>query len=158
MDILSKSFLKKQDGFTLLEILIVIIILGIITGPVMLNASKLIADYKLKNTAHQLVSHLRYAQQTAISRDVNTRVLFRKNVCDEYYIGVLGQRKYKTVKKATLPVDIKVWQKRFGLEEEIYFTKKGKIKSNGHISLKNNSGKFLHIYVYKTGRFRISTR
>ena len=63
MDILFKRILKKQDGFTLIEILIVIVILGIISSTVMTNASKLIASYKLESTEYKMISHRRYTQE-----------------------------------------------------------------------------------------------
>lgn len=157
MDILFKRILKKQDGFTLIEILIVIVILGIISSTVMTNASKLIASYKLESTAYQMISHLRYTQEASIYQDTTAKIVFNQVDFDKYYIQILDDRRYRTVKTVNLPIGVKLGQIKFGTQKQVFFTRQGQTMLNGHITLRNKQGEFLHVYVYNTGRFRIST-
>lgn len=57
---------KEENGFTLIEIILVIIVLGIIAVVVSLNLGSL-GDIKLNNAVKKIVGDIRYAQQLAIA-------------------------------------------------------------------------------------------
>ncbi|SMB94724.1 prepilin-type N-terminal cleavage/methylation domain-containing protein [Desulfonispora thiosulfatigenes DSM 11270] len=161
MGFISKSVLKRQDGFTFLELMIVIIIIGLITSQVSLNVSKLIANYKLKSIAHELISDLRYAQETSITQEGKTKIIFSKDVrktrLSGYYVQSVKNKNFITDKLIKFPQDIKMDYAKFGNYGQILFISNGKPKANGKVILKNQYGEELYVYVYNRGRFRIST-
>ncbi len=77
------KFLKinKNKGFTLIEILIVIVIIGIISSIVILNLSKFRNEQLLKNTTLDVVSLLSKARQNTLSsvNSINYGVHFDSN-------------------------------------------------------------------------------
>ena len=80
----------NRSGYTLIEILIVMGLVGVFIAATIPNFSKIIPEMKVDKAASKLASDLRMAQQQAISEMVIVR--FRVEVDGErYYAMVKGQ-------------------------------------------------------------------
>ena len=70
---------KKQNGFTLIEILFVVIMLSVIIGLAIPSLSKSSVDFKLSDESQNIVSLSIYARQRAISESR----IYRINIDEE---------------------------------------------------------------------------
>ena len=65
---------SSNNGFTLIEIMIVMLIMGIVAMISLPTLSSALAEIRLSGTASEIVTALEYAQSTAMSSGANTRV------------------------------------------------------------------------------------
>lgn len=143
--------LKKQKGFTLLETLLVLVIIGILSSLILPSVSNIISNHKLERVAKEIVSDMRYIQQLAISSEKNYRLIlnnFESNPPNTYYIKNVSDN--KTIKKVILPSDISIY-----LSKRINFKPNGTTE-NATITLQNKNQKTLFVVCYMWGRFRVT--
>ncbi|MFC1627509.1 Tfp pilus assembly protein FimT/FimU [Gemmatimonadota bacterium] len=81
---------RSRSGYTLLEIIIVMGLVGIFVAATMPNFSKIIPEMKVDKAASKLASDLRMAQQRAISEMAIVR--FRVEVDGERYYAMVKAR------------------------------------------------------------------
>jgi type IV fimbrial biogenesis protein FimT len=67
---------RKQDGFTLTEIVIVLAIIGVLIAIGFPTFSAWLPGYRLKSAAHDLQGHLQTAKYEAVQRSGNVAVVF----------------------------------------------------------------------------------
>ncbi len=81
---------RDRSGFTLLEIMLVMSLMGVFIAVTMPNFNKIIPEMKVDKAASKLAADMRMAQQRAISEMVVVR--FRPEVAgDRYYAMVKGK-------------------------------------------------------------------
>jgi prepilin-type N-terminal cleavage/methylation domain-containing protein len=70
--------LSKRDspGFTMIEVIAVLVILGIISAVAIAKVSSVIAQYNLDSEADVIKGHLRYAQALSMNSTVNWGITF----------------------------------------------------------------------------------
>ena len=78
---MKKSFISRTAGFTLMETMIIVVILGIIVGMTIPAFSKYLQRQKLDGAARELAADIMYARSLAISR----RTTFRIEFSDDQY-------------------------------------------------------------------------
>ncbi|MFA5743051.1 MAG: GspH/FimT family pseudopilin [Candidatus Paceibacterota bacterium] len=78
---------SNRNGFTLLEIVITVAITGIIAGASVISFYRYQPSLELSSVSRDMVSNLRYAQQLAISQQINYGIRFYPD-----------QKKYQVVK------------------------------------------------------------
>ncbi len=89
-------------GFTLLELLLVVMVLGIITALVAPTFSKSLANFKVESTAYTLLNWMKYAQEKAVMTGKQQKLTIQNNgVLWEYWIE--GERR-----KIEIPTDLNV--------------------------------------------------
>ena len=71
----------NENGFTLIEIIMVIIILGILSGVVGVVVTDTVSSAKITNAVSQVLSDVRYAQEMAMTRrrEVDVRIITGSN-------------------------------------------------------------------------------
>ncbi|MFZ5943369.1 MAG: pilus assembly FimT family protein [Bacillota bacterium] len=152
MAMVSKSYILKQEkGFTIIELVLVVVILGILATLVYPSASDIISSQRLQSTAKEILSDLRIAQQLAISKENNTRIIFNNSSStppNTYFVKNVTAN--ETIKEATLPPGITI-----NTSKIIDFNIVGTTQ-NDTITLKNTKGETLFVVVYMKGRFRIT--
>ncbi len=67
---------KTQKGFTLVELILVVTIMGILVGAITPNLRFALEGRSLNSTAHSLAGTIRYARSVAIQRGVTTKLIF----------------------------------------------------------------------------------
>lgn len=81
--------MRDRRGFTLIELMAVVLILGIMLGMALPNVTDLIRHQQLRGEARQLVSYLRGLQEEAITTEQNASIQFSST--GSYYL-VAGKR------------------------------------------------------------------
>lgn len=155
----------RNQGFSLIELTMIIMIIGIIIAIAVPTMENYLANYQLHSTCLQLQQHIRSVAQEALVKD-----------CDNYYILLyLEQDKYKIVAPLdnknstmiTLPdgVDLAFSNFRYASSNtdnnnRIIFSGKGRPVVGGIIRLESKkTGKIQYVIVATiTGRTRISDK
>lgn len=136
---------NRQRGFTLVELLIVIGIIGVMFLTLLPRYSRFLSSKKLDAATRQMVSDLRWAHQAAMAEHINYAVRIYTN--DETYI--IGNN--KTVNRK-LDVDIV----SVSPDSTITFYPKGDASAATTITLESDEGKTLEIGIAEaTGRVKI---
>lgn len=73
----SKSFNDGVSGFTLLELIVIVFIIGILASISIPVFSTLIPDYKLRTTAQELYSNMHLAKMKAIKKQTKYKIVFQ---------------------------------------------------------------------------------
>ena len=85
--------MQKRSGFTLIQLIIVIVLLAILAGVGVPNFLSWLPKHRLKHAARDLYSNLQLEKMTAIKANKDCRVNYYKNP-DRYMINLLN----KTIK------------------------------------------------------------
>lgn len=141
------NFLKSKAGFTLLELILVIVILGILAGLIYPAAAEIIDKQKLHSTAKEIMSDMRRAQQLAIAKETTFRLIFNHTLNKYFIKDVIAN---KTIKEVALPKGIIFYHSKI-----IEFFPNGTTQ-NETITLQNGRKQNLFIVTFMTGRMRIT--
>lgn len=74
--------LTPQNGFTLIEALVTVVIVGIITAAALPAMSNMIKNQAITATSNEILNTLQSARSEAIKRSTNVRVCFKANKGD----------------------------------------------------------------------------
>lgn len=142
---------KRQSGFTLLEVILAVAILGIILSVAIPNLQKPLAHYRLKNAGMQLAADLRWIRQQSIyGKTSMVNVWF--SLANNLYLIRDGT---KIVLQRTLPPGIRF--SAIELQQNPFtFSLAGAPGGGGHIKLKNIYGETCYVYIMpSSGRIRV---
>ncbi len=147
---------RGDGGFTLLEILVVVALLGIITMIAVPTVSHSQGSWQLEKTARLMVADFRLAQQTAVASGKTCRIEFFRYI-EAYRVRTPGSQKL-----VRLPEGIFIAYNNFpgydgGNFQLLSFNRNGSPNRAGTISLGNAKGERIYIIVnLASGRMRIS--
>lgn len=80
-----KKYPAGEAGFTLPEMLVVLVIIGVLAGVAMISLNRNMAHWELRTAARTMVSDLRSARDLALERGVTTRVYLYRVSGPMYY-------------------------------------------------------------------------
>jgi len=145
---------RSNLGFTLVEILVVISILGVLAGIASVDWGGILSSYRLNAGVRQVYAELQRARMRAISENKRFRVEFF-NDTEKYQIQpetASGSGIYDTTgPMVELPVGISL-----ATDATITFQPRGTADS-GSARLCNSNGQFTNICVGSSGRVRTAT-
>jgi prepilin-type N-terminal cleavage/methylation domain-containing protein len=75
----------KKDGFTLIELIVVIVVLGIVAAIATPGFSRWLPDYRLRAAARDLYSHFQLAKMAAARNNCNCTVTFKQAIGGTVY-------------------------------------------------------------------------
>ena len=151
----SIKFNSNNSGFTLLEISLVVVLLGIALGIAIPSLQKPYARYQLQVTARQLVSDIRYLEQTAQSKESNNYKITFDFTNDCYYMQENTVTLPNGYKKLPGSVDMNPTTFPSNILE---INQNGTVANGGHVYFHSRNGAGdLYVIVYQhTGRVRLS--
>lgn len=144
--------IKEEKGFTLIEVLIAIGIVGIIA----LISLPFLVFYRpsmqLSGFARELASDLRYAQQLAVTEQIEYGARISSS---EYSVIKFQEGQETTIKNNNLPQGIEIYEISGFTNNEIKFNPYGAVKESGAIILKNIKDETKTIEIKISGFVRI---
>ena len=148
-------FLKYNNGFTLIEILVVISIISIITGVFFGGLKTLQPAMRLDGVARDLATDLHYIQQQAVSEQFNYGISFLIDT-DEYQIlKYITSTTTQEISKKSLAQGISFYEIKDFTDNNVIFNPYGSVTEAGSISLVNNKQKIKIINVRPSGFIKI---
>jgi len=155
------KIVKLQAGYTLLEIMLVIALIGIMLSVTFINLQKSFAHHKLHVSARRMLWEIRTMQASALTEESSGyKILFdvdpsRNTDIDRYYIKE-GTTTLKTIK---LPAGINLYYTNFE-DHKIYINLSGYPLNGfgGTIQIENKFAERLYVVLNKTGRVRIDNK
>jgi prepilin-type N-terminal cleavage/methylation domain-containing protein len=148
------DFLKYHNGFTLIEILVVIFIISIIVGISFGGLKGLQPSMRLSATVSDLTTDLYYIQQQAVSEQFN------------YGISFIGTDRYQILKYITSTTTQEISTKFLAqgisfqaiqdfTDNIVVFNPYGSVKEQGSVSLINTKGEIKIINIRPSGFIKI---
>ena len=102
-----KNKTQGVRGFTLIEILLVVLLLSVITGLAVPNFSQSYSNFQLQKFTEDLAYTMRYAQSRAVSRNTPVRLEFN-NDFSQYWLTQFASPSNETETPGAAPVYEKI--------------------------------------------------
>jgi len=152
-------------GFTLLEVVITLTLLGILLAIVTLQLSPLLSQTALREATRQMVANLQYVRMKAVSQNRRLRVTFRP-VIEDYIVDkdeegvwqrqLLASHSAEAVADATIPLPRGVRIAAVNSGGDIIFLPRGAVDGGISITLGTANGPDTRrVVVNLAGRVRV---
>lgn len=140
------KILLRPGGFSMIELIVVLAVMGIAAAIALPNWNSLLPGYALNNSTRQLQSELHNIKMRAAAENVGFQLVYVQGASD-YTI----QRDFKTVITKPLAEGTTITK-----EGAILFSPRGTASGN-RVRLRNANGVCRQVIVSATGRVRICT-
>ena len=127
--------MKLKKGFTLIEYIVVIAIIGILSATVVAASSNFVPSLKLNGSAKNLQSHLRQAQEEAITQQKQYVIRFDLASSPPKYQLIKIDGGETIVRTINLPQNITVSLSSDITDNQIAFSPDGGPSSSGDITI-----------------------
>lgn len=115
----------KEGGFTFIEILMVVILLGVVSGLAIPHFSKSYANLRLYDTANNIAYFIRYAQSRAVIKGRPLRMVFGPSL-KKYWLEQ-EQNKENDEKEPEFARITGRWGRIFSIGQDIHLSAQEKI-------------------------------
>jgi len=126
--------MKSNKGFTLIEYLVVIAIVGILSATVVVGLSNFTPSLKLNGSAKNLQSHLRQAQEEAITTQKQHAIRFDLASTPNKYQLIKIDAGETVVRSIDIPQGIAVTLSGSITDNQIVFSPDGAPSSSGDVT------------------------
>lgn len=142
--------MRQNRGYTLIEIMTVIAIIGISTSIVIPNVIGWLPKYRLRSGAEEIQSALQLARLSAVKQNTTATVNF--NTINHTFVATISG---KTIKRGNMPSGITIDSITIP-SSQVRFDSRGLANTwIGNIVVKNNAGKTKTISVNIVGNSKI---
>ena len=146
----SEQNMRRNEGYTLIEIMTVLAIIGILAGIIIPNVIGWLPNYRLRSGAEEIQSTLQLARLGAIKQNTSSTVTF-DTANHTFLATVSGQ----TIKRGEMPAGVLI-DSITSPSSQIQFDSRGMAnESTGLILVKNIQGGIKTIAVNIVGNSRI---
>lgn len=149
------KFLDSDNGFTLIEIFVVISIIFIITGIFFGGLKVLQPSMYLEGTVRDLTTDLHYAQQQAVAEQFNYGISFFVDTNEYQILKYITPTTTQEILKKSLAQDISFYEIKDFTDNIVIFNPYGSVAEAGSISLINNKQKIKVISIRPSGFIKI---
>jgi len=139
---------SNQKGFTLLEMLLVLMVLQVMVGVLLLSVKPVMQTYRLHYFFKQLQTDMWYAQQVAINNEKSVALVFLN--AESKYLMVSGGNLIMTrdyEKDVTLQTEV--------IQGRVSFLQDGNVDRSGTIIVKHYEKKYRVVVLIGRGRFYV---
>ncbi|WP_157052748.1 competence type IV pilus minor pilin ComGD [Priestia koreensis] len=147
-ELFSKVAASNQKGFTLLEMLLVLMVLQVMVGVLLLSIKPVMQTYRLHYFFKQLQTDMWYAQQVAINSEKSVALVFLN--AESKYLMVSGGNLIMTrdyEKDVTLQTEV--------IQGRVSFLQDGNVDRSGTIIVKHHEKKYRVVVLIGRGRFYV---
>lgn len=143
----------NRNGYTLIEVIMVIALLGLLSTIALPDFKKTMTKYKLEVAAYELAQNIRLTQQKSISEGITYKIVFDLNQKNSYQM--LSSGRGKLIK---LPSGVFFdWTTYSEVNKTLSFNPSGAPNQGGTIAIVNGDDNTLYVIVsVATGRVRVS--
>ncbi len=149
------KFLNSNNGFTLIEIFIVISIIFIITGIFFGGLKTLQPSMRLDGVVRDLTTNLRYAQQQAVSEQFNYGISFFMGTNEYQILKYITPTTTEEILKKSLTQGISFYEVKDFTDDIVIFNPYGSVTEAGSISLINDKQEIKIINIRPSGFIKI---
>ncbi len=145
--------MKRTAGFTLVELAVLMVVLGIMIAIAVPSVQKTIDSYRLKTAAAEMATNIRLAGQESISRELEYRIEF--NIAGNRY--TVFQMVYGgDVEIECVEIRDQVSMTGTGFSSnQLIFGKQGRPSESGDITLTSDLGQVRRVSVDESGRVAV---
>jgi len=149
------KFLKYHNGFTLIEIFVIIFITSIIIGIFFGGLKTLQPSMRLSATVSDLVTDLHYIQQQAVSEQFNYGISFFIDTNRYQILKYITSTTTQEILTKSLAQDIDFQAIQDFTDNIVVFNPYGSVKEAGSVSLINTKGEIKIINIRPSGFIKI---
>ena len=149
------KFLKYNNGFTLIEILVVISIISIITGIFFGGLRTLQPAMRLDGVVRDLATDLHYVQQQAVSEQFNYGISFLIDTNEYQILKYITSTTTQEISKKSLAQGISFYEIKDFTDNNVIFNPYGSVTEAGSVSLVNSKQEIKVINVRPSGFIKI---
>ena len=149
------KFLKYYNGFTLIEILVVISIISIVIGIFFGGLKMLQPSMRLSATVSDLTTDLHYIQQQAVSEQFNYGISFFIETNEYQILKYITSTTTQEISTKSLAQGIGFQAIQDFTDNIVVFNPYGSVKEAGSVSLINTKGEIKIINIRPSGFIKI---
>ncbi|UCD85163.1 MAG: GspH/FimT family pseudopilin [Deltaproteobacteria bacterium] len=149
------SFINEKKGFTLLEMMVVVVIIGVLAGVAVPNVADWVTRYRLRSATRNLISNMIKAKSQAISENMPYVIAFNDIEGQDTYTITSGTAVWGPIELSPGHPEVEYDTISFN-PPQLTFRSNGMVGQGGSITLTNDRGETYIITIRITGVMEIN--